>query len=844
MDLFGMSHSTTPAMTGAQYQLGYLASVVGILGRNAPPVRARGSGFSNQDRWTSRFLLNYMCAWAKENPKQIPTKHDVAAWVTAANKEEVAESDKCIQIATAPEVLSLRVALGLTGGAYHEALHSKYSSTRNLLVAEVADIVLPRWAQIPDWSPHLALLLDWWNYIEDIRIERLGCAEYEAIRVKMCDLQDLILIQEAEGWEKQRVLNPNFKPSMSTLVCSIFRDYGLGYNTAIQREALEHYQEFSPEAMAFVLDGPLREPLAEAIGLTESDDLGSLRVAMDVLIKVVEHLPPPPQAQGASGVSQDQQKGEQAQQGQPGDGDQKCPSCKAPAKKLIVRPLIRNGIVAPGMGVVTCTVCGYQAAVPLKEPDKDAGPATGQGPKFEGFPQKEKEESSKGAGGVQGEDKKEEGTGKGGGGDKKEDKKEEDKKEAAGTESRGAEEKPKDEALKGEKKDGVAPEKNKPTGDNSGGSKAEVQPEKTDDGSSGEKGDEADGTLPEEVPTKDWSNIAQQLLDSKINGMLDSASALGASFEETKNRETGTLPQDEALWMPYSTEKDQVAVVGYTAKSGGREHDEEVADLLLAEVKEDTAFLMSRFRTILRTLEQTRTTHGAPRGRRLDPRFLVDTVASLRGGVEPRRAFLTKGSQLDLTMAAVVLLDQSGSMNPLSTVATKILLSLTVPLEGNHIPTMVLGFRDGNYLFDKKGIQEKLPYHRYNSINYDIFKGWNERFPAVRGRFTRTRSKGMTPMSDGIQYSLLALAQRKETHRFLFVVTDGKPDTKHRPVVNRQLRLAKKAGIQVIGVGMGVEAEKVVSLYPDSVWTTDPKKFPHLLLEKINEIILAKLFGR
>ena len=68
-----------------------------------------------------------------------------------------------------------------------------------------------------------------------------------------------------------------------------------------------------------------------------------------------------------------------------------------------------------------------------------------------------------------------------------------------------------------------------------------------------------------------------------------------------------------------------------------------------------------------------------------------------------------------------------------------------------------------------------------------------ERFSQVMWRFANTRGGGSTPMSDGIQYAMMALSQRDEAHRFLFVVTDGCPNGDHVPVIQRQKRLAKAA---------------------------------------------------
>ena len=61
---------------------------------------------------------------------------------------------------------------------------------------------------------------------------------------------------------------------------------------------------------------------------------------------------------------------------------------------------------------------------------------------------------------------------------------------------------------------------------------------------------------------------------------------------------------------------------------------------------------------------------------------------------------------------------------------------------------------------------------------------------------------GGTPMADGVQFGMQALSDRPERHRVLFVLTDGEPDWEHRGVMRRQIRLAREAGIEVVGIGI------------------------------------------
>lgn len=92
-------------------------------------------------------------------------------------------------------------------------------------------------------------------------------------------------------------------------------------------------------------------------------------------------------------------------------------------------------------------------------------------------------------------------------------------------------------------------------------------------------------------------------------------------------------------------------------------------------------------------------------------------------------------------------------------------------------------------------------------------------------------------MSDGIQFGLQALRDRPETHRALFVITDGAPDGKHIPVINWQTRIAKESGIPIIGVGVGKSAVHICSLFEDYIWAPDFSAIPNALVTKLSMLI-------
>jgi hypothetical protein len=850
---FGDTRTLEPVLSGAKYQQGYRASVIGILGEDTPRVSSRGNLFFNIDRWTSRKLVEYMCEWAKENPGCVPARMDVQGWITQVNNWKLEPEQREIVIAATPEVLPLRMALALTGGGYHEGFHTLFSHRRNLRAKDIYDIVVPRWAQVKDWSGLTGALLQWSNIVEDIRIERRGREQFEGTYVKLCDLQDYILYVEEQGENSVRAHGG--KPGALSIIERAFRDVGLGYNTERQRLALDKYQTDNKKAFDLAVKGPLSDYLKDAITLSERDGLGCFRLALDIVAKLAQ-------------LGEDQRSKNQSPQGQAGDGKQSCPSCGAPGNKLVVRPKSKG---QRDRGIVTCVMCGWQTEVEMKPADPNSQPSQQpsreDSPRMEGFDDKDgkgDKTDDKGKGGGKGDDKDDskgdkkpgdgkgadgkDKDGKGAGGDKGEDKG--DDKDGKGAGADGDEKGKEGEGGAGGKDDG----KDKGKGDDKGDGDGQGSGDESD--GSGKAGSEFDGKAdqggsgaggfnydPDPVNESNWVDVAKDALKDAGKddiGVKDSSSALQGGFDEIKDKEENSLNRDEAPWRPYDQSLDQVCIVPPSV--AGKDSDKDRANNILDSVKEQIAYLRSRMRTIIRSLEQTRTIHGVRKGRGLSGRFLVHSKASIKANTYPSRAYTRPGMRVDMTMAAAMVVDESGSMSSKLTTATRILMAITEPFDGLGCPTLVLGFRNGKYMKRKMPAkQDWSEHHRWNGIVYDIFKGWNEPFRAVKWRFANTRATGGTPMADGVEYALKALLERPETHRFMFVVTDGQAEASHVPVINRQLRIAKQEGIHIVGVGIGGGSTYVKTLFPDHVWASDLGGFPKALLAKMNELVDVRL---
>lgn len=730
-------------LQGSRWRATHRASVVAILGADAPPIYSRGSRFYNVDRWTGRLLVGFMCEWAKANPGCTPTRNQVTEWVDAANAKKPEEA-RHIVIAATPSLLTMRLALALTGGGYHEALHTQRSCRRDLVPDEIIDIVLPRWARVGDWSKLFKLLQDWSNYVEDVRIERVGNQDYPGIHLKMCHLQDFILEQEFN--DRQQILAQGGVDPLeraAVVAQAVFRDVGLGYQTETQDEALARYREVNPEAVALVLEGPLRPMLDEAIALTAEDDLGCLRVAMDVIVALAEHLPEDEEVPAAKESS--------------------CPSCAAPATCLVARPLSDGrGHRVPGRCIITCTRCGWQQ-------EADLAPST----------------------------------------------------------------RPPVEPVQAPPEppcDAPTP----PEGGQQGGLGTPMEPP------------QAGGHRWDPDAASPW--VADEILkDTAEGGLRDAASAIAAALVQIRNHEDNQCAPDEKPWRPFDQTLDVVTEVPPSQITrtfdgkvlGGRDNDKARAAALLQSVRTECAYLRARLRSIVYAVEQRGVVHGVRRGQAISERTLVDSVVDLRGGRFPSRAYQVAGDKIDMSIAAVLMIDESESMGWGFRLpdATKCLLALTDALEAVGAHVLVAGFRDGPASKNWNASERGDEYHRFNGVCFDVFKSFQERLAPTQWRFANTRAVGGTPMADGVQFGVTCLQGRSEVHRVFFVITDGQPNHGHLPVMRHLIRRASQAGILVIGVGIGADSADVVKVFPDHVWAENIKAMPKHLVAKLNEVL-------
>jgi Mg-chelatase subunit ChlD len=334
--------------------------------------------------------------------------------------------------------------------------------------------------------------------------------------------------------------------------------------------------------------------------------------------------------------------------------------------------------------------------------------------------------------------------------------------------------------------------------------------------------DSSEGTEEDGLPEKDLDDhsaggydpneaktLAEKLMegweDGDEDGLKDNNSALEGAIQAAEEEAAQAVRPGEQLWRSPHPTLDTMSYASKSAKDAGR--------ALRAQARSAASAIQSKLRNKLLQARARHQVHGVRRGRGLSSRRLVNTMTEIRSQRRPTRPDWKNHTRPDVTLSAALVLDQSGSMARLTRNAALGAFALGDALTPLGCPTLIIGPRDERRRYSY-GAEVSPNAHRHYPVHIDIFKDWGEDMGAAQERIPSVRATGGTPLSDGIQMALLELQERTENHRVIFVLTDGEPN---RPrVVNRQIRLAREAGIHVVGVGIGAGARAVKTQFPDA----------------------------
>ena len=332
--------------------------------------------------------------------------------------------------------------------------------------------------------------------------------------------------------------------------------------------------------------------------------------------------------------------------------------------------------------------------------------------------------------------------------------------------------------------------------------------------------------------------ILDALRDPSQWGIKDLAEAMKEAVLE--NMDDDCLA-NEMVWRPqYPTQDKLIRPRG----------DVRRADKLLDSVAPLVAGIRSQYRRKFLEARRPVAFHGVRRGRDLSERRMVDTMVEIRSGVRPTRPDYKIKKGDDCSLALAVVGDQSGSMAGQNAhYAAMAMIALADSFESLGSPVMCCGVRNGNwdaksYWNEPTKWDDSVQFHRSHPVIIDEFKGWDESMKKkhVRGRFSAYKATGSTPLSDGVQYALESISERPERHRVIVVLTDGAPD--NAKAMRRLIRIAREAGIWVVGVGIGYGMDRVHDLFVDkAVVCEDPSTMPRDLLSVLEGIVFPKRGG-
>ena len=243
---------------------------------------------------------------------------------------------------------------------------------------------------------------------------------------------------------------------------------------------------------------------------------------------------------------------------------------------------------------------------------------------------------------------------------------------------------------------------------------------------------------------------------------------------------------------------------------------------LLARVQAESARLSARLQGLVQASRMDRP-RPVRSGRRFDPKRLH------RVAVADERIFARRCHRVAPNTAVHLLVDLSGSMhaavhradgNPTTRASGALESALALALTLDGIPGVTVAT---TAFPGRAGTADR--------VTRMVRHGQCPR--ACAGAFIQT-ARGGTPMAQALWYAAADLLACREERRMLMVLTDGEPDD--TPEALRLIRLCRQAGIEAVGVGIGVD---VRHLFPTAIEVTEAKDLKGALFGVAERLLLG-----
>ena len=337
------------------------------------------------------------------------------------------------------------------------------------------------------------------------------------------------------------------------------------------------------------------------------------------------------------------------------------------------------------------------------------------------------------------------------------------------------------------------------------------------DGKGESKGDVKPGDAPYEMKDEEAQGGMGAKDDRELEDEVD-----GVSQEEIANEELSRYFADlDPADTNYLSRRDLDEHIVPSVNDAGKTTYKERREMVSVMVASMTHALEQALRSLARSRKKPYLRHG-----KLDKRRLVSIAKGLS-----KEVFYKINSGMDLDVAVAVTIDESGSMGNFVHVQL-MALAIGEALNAIRVPFEIIGTTT-----QYSGGDHRMPlmegFSRVNPIIYRHYKSFNEKWDVVRSRIVQTSHYNHNIDGEVVEYAAFRLAQRKESRKIVFSLSDGEPcgghnnDEQMGANLKRVCKRVRKEGIEVYSVSIGTEAPallygKQFSIVVDSVVKMGP----------------------
>lgn len=378
----------------------------------------------------------------------------------------------------------------------------------------------------------------------------------------------------------------------------------------------------------------------------------------------------------------------------------------------------------------------------------------------------------------------------------------------------------------GDPADGAADGETDGDGGAGGGTEASPGGEEANEGAGSEEGsgsgtgDTPPGPPPIEDEGEDDHDTTQAMLDDLVEQMFGKQESEGYSEDDAGQ-------YGEPTTYTYDPTYDTVTVVGHRGTA---------YPLPVSEYGAAAQTLETRLRQAL-TMPAPRMLRRREKGE-VDERSLHRLVLGQTDVF--RRRVITEADDVAVTVSW----DESGSMGSGSwtgkptaiQTVQRLAYTFNAALGRLNIPTELLGWTTGSEVHNPNVYRQSATAHR-------VYKEFKDRATddKVLKRLSRIQVSGFTPTAEGLRFALERLAARHERRKVLFFLTDGQPyirsngtDEIHTDFIRTLVHRAERAGIEVVGVGIGAE---LGHLFPRWVQVNDVSELRGRVADELLKVL-------